>query len=138
VATYIPQVCDSVALVVCVVCVTCLLITNHDYVSIACYKLARVNPDLFAVSVYTVDSQVWSYGDTEHTFTVQSCSKPVTYAISETLLGVDKIRKHVGHEPSGKKFNVCIANWCSSMYGRQAGRQALWRLVLMQLRHHRP
>jgi len=39
------------------------------------------------VSVYTVDSQVWSYGDVDQAFTVQSCSKPITYAISETLLG---------------------------------------------------
>jgi len=77
---------------------------NADYIP----QLARVDPDQFGLSVYTVDSQVFNIGDVDVGFTVQSCSKPVTYALAETLLGVETITNHVGHEPSGKSFNAFV------------------------------
>ena len=69
-------------------------------------QLARQDPNWFGVCVQTVDGQIWEEGDVDHRFTVQSCSKPVTYAVAETLYGIDHVKKHVGHEPSGEAFNV--------------------------------
>lgn len=69
-------------------------------------QLARVNPEYFAIAVQTVDGQVWSQGDADVPFTLQSCSKPITYCIAEGDRGEEKIARHVGHEPSGRKFNV--------------------------------
>ena len=69
-------------------------------------QLARQDPNWFGVCVQTVDGQIWERGDVDHRFTVQSCSKPVTYAVAETLYGIDHVKKHVGHEPSGEAFNV--------------------------------
>eukprot|EP01087_Luapelamoeba_hula_P021604 TRINITY_DN7591_c0_g1_i1.p1 TRINITY_DN7591_c0_g1~~TRINITY_DN7591_c0_g1_i1.p1 ORF type:complete len:526 (+),score=82.85 TRINITY_DN7591_c0_g1_i1:177-1754(+) len=71
-------------------------------------QLARVNPDQFGVAICTVDGQMWTYGDSAVPFTIQSCSKPITYCIAETERGEDKVKKHVGHEPSGQAFNAFI------------------------------
>jgi len=69
-------------------------------------QLARVNSEQFALAVQTVDGQVWSIGDINVPFTLQSCSKPLTYCIAEGDRGEKKIARHVGHEPSGRKFNA--------------------------------
>jgi glutaminase len=65
----------------------------------------QVNPEQFAVTVCTIDGQFCSLGDAAVPFCVQSCSKPISYAIAEELLGTDRVRRHVGHEPSGLNFN---------------------------------
>jgi hypothetical protein len=42
-------------------------------------QLARVNSDQFGIAVQTVDGQIWTHGDADVPFTLQSCSKPITY-----------------------------------------------------------
>jgi len=97
-------------------------------------QLSNVNPELFAVAIHTVDGQVywreracvsvwlaccsptravrctpfqvWATGDFREYFTVQSCCKPVAFAIALRDRGHD-VNRYVGHEPSGKGFNVC-------------------------------
>ncbi len=73
-------------------------------------QLERVDPDLFALSVCTVDGQQFSLGDDEETFCVQSTCKPVSYAIALDDLGRDQVHKHVGREPSGQGFNELTLN----------------------------
>ena len=49
-------------------------------------------------------------GDTKELFSVQSTSKPISYAIATEVLGQEKVEKHVGVEPSGMAFNAIVLN----------------------------
>lgn len=83
-------------------------------------ELGKVNPDLFGVSVCTVDGQSWSIGDTEVAFPIQSCGKPVLYsaALEQESADADALSKvhsvdvhsYVGREPSGASFNAFTLN----------------------------
>jgi len=78
---------------------------------VACYipQLARYSPDLWAVSVCTVDGQRFSMGEVDMPFTMQSCSKPFTYGICLEELGPEVVHRFIGHEPSGRNFNeICL------------------------------
>ena len=68
-------------------------------------QLAKVNPNLWGLSVCTVDGQRFSIGDCKETFSVQSVCKPINYAIAIDSIGVDSVHKNVGMEPSGRNFN---------------------------------
>jgi glutaminase len=72
-------------------------------------QLARYHPDLWGVSICTIDGQRFSLGDVNEPFTIQSCSKPFTYAICLSELGNDVVNKYIGQEPSGRNFNdLCL------------------------------
>lgn len=73
-------------------------------------QLASINPKLFAISVCTVDGQVFSIGDSEVKFSLQSAHKPVNYALALEQLGEAIVHKHVGKEPSGVSFNALTLN----------------------------
>ena len=68
-------------------------------------QLANVNPDLFGISVISVNNQVFNIGDTNKRFCIQSCSKTMMYALILKEHGIDKVSQHIGREPSGKSFN---------------------------------
>ena len=57
------------------------------------------------MSVCTIDGQRFSMGDVKVPFTLQSVSKPFTYAICLNELGPDVVHNYVSHEPSGRNFN---------------------------------
>ena len=70
----------------------------------------------FGVSVCTIDGQRLNIGvevvhegehvnSTEQEFSIQSCSKPITYAMALEARGEEKVHKHIGVEPSGMPFN---------------------------------
>ncbi len=46
-----------------------------------------------------------SVGDTKVPFCLQSCVKPLEYAIAVHEHGTERIHQYVGMEPSGFKFN---------------------------------
>ncbi|XP_012273140.1 glutaminase liver isoform, mitochondrial isoform X2 [Orussus abietinus] len=71
-------------------------------------QLARMSPDYWGVSVCTIDGQRFSIGDTNIPFTLQSCSKPLTYAIALERLGQEVVHQYVGQEPSGRNFNELV------------------------------
>lgn len=71
-------------------------------------QLARMNPEYWGVSVCTIDGQRFSIGETTMPFTLQSCSKPLTYAIALERLGEDVVHQYVGQEPSGRNFNELV------------------------------
>ncbi|KAI5749715.1 hypothetical protein M8J76_009580 [Diaphorina citri] len=71
-------------------------------------QLARADPKYWGVSVCTVDGQRYSIGKTNIPFTIQSCSKPLTYAIALEELDQEEVHKYVGQEPSGRNFNELI------------------------------
>lgn len=86
------------------------------YSQVASYipQLARMNPDYWGVSVVTIDGQRFSLGDTNVPFTLQSCSKPLTYAIALDQLGADLVHSHIGQEPSGRNFNELVLDYNSA------------------------
>ncbi|KAH8292590.1 hypothetical protein KR018_009706 [Drosophila ironensis] len=71
-------------------------------------QLARYSPDFWGVSICTVDGQRFSIGDVDEPFTLQSCSKPLTYAIALEKLGPKVVHSYVGQEPSGRNFNELV------------------------------
>ncbi|KAG7189350.1 hypothetical protein KM043_017000 [Ampulex compressa] len=74
-------------------------------------QLARMNPEYWGVSVCTIDGQRFSIGDTSIPFTLQSCSKPLTYAIALDRLGQEVVHQYVGQEPSGRNFNELVLDY---------------------------
>ncbi|XP_033484394.2 glutaminase liver isoform, mitochondrial [Epinephelus lanceolatus] len=73
-------------------------------------QLAKFSPDLWGVSLCTIDGQRHSVGDTKVPFCLQSCVKPLEYAIAVHEFGGDNVHHFVGKEPSGFKFNKLSLN----------------------------
>ena len=69
-------------------------------------ELAGVDPDRFGIALASVRGHVYSAGDDEVAFTIQSSSKPFVYALAVGELGSDVVERHVGLEPSGEPFNA--------------------------------
>ncbi|AXT85007.1 glutaminase [Aeromicrobium sp. A1-2] len=68
-------------------------------------ELAAADPDRFGICVATVDGTIYTAGDADVEFTIQSMSKPFTYAIALADRGIDALNERVGVEPSGEAFN---------------------------------
>ncbi|KAK6167742.1 hypothetical protein SNE40_021703 [Patella caerulea] len=68
-------------------------------------QLARYSPDLWGVSVCTIDGQRYSIGDVDVPVCLQSVSKPLTYALVLNEQTPEVVHQYVGHEPSGRQFN---------------------------------
>lgn len=49
-------------------------------------------------------------GDTKVPFCLQSCVKPLKYAIAVNDLGTEYVHRYVGKEPSGLRFNKLFLN----------------------------
>jgi glutaminase len=79
---------------------------NADYIP----ELSAVDPELFAISVCTVDGQQFDYGDAGLDFSIQSCSKPILYSLALEKYGIDYVHQFVGMEPSGVAFNSFSLN----------------------------
>ncbi|KAK3539972.1 hypothetical protein QTP70_019625 [Hemibagrus guttatus] len=73
-------------------------------------QLAKFSPDLWGVSLCTVDGQRHSVGDTREPFCLQSCIKPLEYALAVNEFGTEHVHTYVGKEPSGVKFNNLSLN----------------------------
>jgi glutaminase len=68
-------------------------------------ELARVDPDEFGLSVSSSDGFVYESGDAQTAFTIQSISKPFTYALALDQIGAAAVDERIGIEPSGEAFN---------------------------------
>lgn len=68
-------------------------------------ELANASPHRLALAMSTVDGEIYSVGDDDVEFTIQSMSKPFTYAYVLQQLGIDEVLEKVGVEPSGEAFN---------------------------------
>ncbi len=79
----------------------CLLNTEGavaDYIP----ELGEVDPDKFGICLTTADGHVYEYGDTTQSFTIQSMSKPLTYALALMDNGTADVDEMIGIEPSGE------------------------------------
>ncbi|GAA4959672.1 glutaminase [Halioxenophilus aromaticivorans] len=70
-------------------------------------QLGRVDINHFAISVATCDGQLFSGGDAQTPFSIQSISKVFTLTQALGKLG-DGLWRHVGREPSGDPFNSIV------------------------------
>ena len=68
-------------------------------------ELAAVTPDGFGIALTTTDGYVYEVGDTRVPFTIQSISKPFTYALALADRGLDVVASKIDIEPSGEPFN---------------------------------
>lgn len=68
-------------------------------------ELADVDPSGFGLSVSSSDGFVYESGDAETQFTIQSISKPFTYALALDRIGAAAVDAKIGVEPSGEAFN---------------------------------
>ena len=68
-------------------------------------ELAGVEPTGFGLSLSLSDGYVYESGDATVEFTIQSISKPFTYALALDQIGQDAVDARIGVEPSGEAFN---------------------------------
>jgi glutaminase len=71
-------------------------------------ELTNADPDWFGIAIVTVDGEVFGVGDDEQPFTIQSLSKPFTYALALQDRGRDEVMRRVGVEPTGDSFDSII------------------------------
>nr|WP_314069931.1 glutaminase A [uncultured Roseococcus sp.] len=71
--------------------------------------LAQASPDLFGICVAGVDGALFSVGDAERPFSIQSMSKPFVFALVCQALGGGQAREKVGVNASGLAFNSVMA-----------------------------
>ncbi len=71
-------------------------------------ELAKVDPDLFSISITDLLGQTLTVGDGACGFTMQSTSKPVLYGLALNQRGSDFVHSKVGVEPTGEAFNSII------------------------------
>jgi glutaminase len=86
---------------------------NADYIP----YLASVPSNLFAVVIVTAGGQVFTAGDINYAFSIQSCSKVFTMAQVMQESGEDAVFKKIGVEPTGQAFNSVTA---LGMFGNKA------------------
>lgn len=67
--------------------------------------LANADPDRFAVTLVTAEGAVYSVGDDDVEFTIQSISKPFVYGLALQERGFDAVLDVIDVEPSGEAFN---------------------------------
>jgi glutaminase len=68
-------------------------------------ELAKANPNHFAISIATVDGQLFTVGDAEIAFSIQSISKIFAYALALEDNDHDTLFHEIGLDATGEKFN---------------------------------
>jgi len=74
---------------------------NADYIPF----LAQVDSRMFGVAVVSTDNQVFSIGEVNYSFSIQSISKVYTLALAMEELGAARVFERIGSEPTGRAFN---------------------------------
>jgi glutaminase len=78
---------------------------NADYIP----YLAQVDSNLFGISVVTADGQIYSIGDINYAFSIQSISKVYSLALAMEESGAKEVFSRIGSEPTGRAFNSVSA-----------------------------
>ncbi|ATD69784.1 MULTISPECIES: glutaminase A [Gordonia] len=68
-------------------------------------ELERADPSSFGIALATVDGTVYTAGDADHEFSMQSIAKLPAYALALRDRGLDGVLDRVDTEPSGDAFN---------------------------------
>ena len=78
---------------------------NASYIPI----LTETPSDLFGVVIVTRDGKVYTAGDVDYEFSIQSVSKPFTAGLIMKEQGAEVVREKIGVEPTGMAFNSKVA-----------------------------
>lgn len=78
---------------------------NADYIP----YLATVPSELYGVCVVTTDGKIYTAGDVDYRFSIQSCSKVFTLCQALQESGDQEVLSKIGVEPSGLPFNSITA-----------------------------
>ncbi len=78
---------------------------NADYIP----YLAAVPSDLCGIAVVTRDGDIFTEGDTDYPFALESISKVTTLALVMEELGSQAVQDKVGVDPTGLSFNSVLA-----------------------------
>ncbi|MGI9161380.1 MAG: glutaminase A [Mycobacterium sp.] len=68
-------------------------------------ELTEADPTSFGLTLSASDGYLYQAGDAGTEFTIQSISKPFTYALALELAGQQAVDTKIGVEPSGDAFN---------------------------------
>ncbi|HBE92025.1 MAG TPA: glutaminase [Gammaproteobacteria bacterium] len=78
---------------------------NADYIPV----LAKVDPNIFGITLVTTDGKVFTVGDVKSEVSIQSISKVFTMARVIEESGADAISGNMGVDATGQVFNSIIA-----------------------------
>jgi len=67
--------------------------------------LSKVNPNLYAISICTINGDKYDIGDYDTLFAIESTSKIFSLALALEKFGPDYLRKRIGDKPSHLPFN---------------------------------
>lgn len=70
--------------------------------------LAEVSADKLGIAVCTVDGEIFSAGDAQERFSIQSISKVLSLTMAMSRYEGEEIWRRVGKEPSGQPFNSLL------------------------------
>ncbi|MEO0562678.1 MAG: glutaminase A [Chloroflexota bacterium] len=70
--------------------------------------LHKGDRDRFALAIATRDGQVFTAGDSDKMFALQSMSKAFTYGLALEDHGRDGVLKRIGVEPTGRRYNAIL------------------------------
>jgi glutaminase len=81
--------------------------SGHADGKVATYipELAKADPNWFGICLVTLNGAVYETGDSRHSFTIQSISKPFVYGLALEDHGRSDVLARVGLEPTGDAFN---------------------------------
>jgi glutaminase len=77
-------------------------------------ELGRADPDWFGISIVTAEGHVYSVGDADLPFSIQSISKPFVWGAALEDRGRDAVLARIGVEPSGNAFNAILVDETSN------------------------
>lgn len=78
---------------------------NADYIP----ELKKVNPNLYGISIYTVDGAEYNVGDCDTEVAIESVSKVFSLALALKIVGVAKMSKMIGTMQTMSRFNSVTA-----------------------------
>lgn len=78
---------------------------NADYIPV----LAKVDPNIFGITLVTTDGKVYSVGDVKSEVSIQSISKVFTMARVIEESGTEAISGNMGVDATGQVFNSIVA-----------------------------
>jgi glutaminase len=74
---------------------------NADYIP----QLKKVNPNIFAISIFTVDGQEYNVGDCSKEVAIESASKVFSLALALKTVGTSGVSKLIGTQQTYSEFN---------------------------------